>query len=148
MSKSAVFWALAACVSDSLCWCFRSVLTMFRFLLLFSSSLLPLRHCCCCSCCSSRRRTQRQNRSQALHKLQEMVEEAWEPAKERKLRTGISKAGKEARKADKRHRSQASFFFPSPPSPTVLWCIPTALGIYQRLQIFLDDVFFYFFSMN
>eukprot|EP00904_Undaria_pinnatifida_P007034 jgi/Undpi1/3460/HiC_scaffold_16.g06832.m1 len=51
-------------------------------------------------------RTQRQNRSQALHKLKEMVEEAWEPAKERKLRTGISKTGKEIRKADKRHRSQ------------------------------------------
>ena len=58
----------------------------------------------------SRPRTQRQNRSQALNKLKEMVEEAWEPAKERKLRTGISKTGKEIRKADKRHRSQVRAF--------------------------------------
>lgn len=65
--------------------------------------------CLCLPAC----RTQKQNRSQALHKLREMINEAWEPAKERKMRTGISKAGKEIRKADKRHRSQVSRIAPS-----------------------------------
>eukprot|EP00903_Cladosiphon_okamuranus_P006707 g6546.t1 len=51
-------------------------------------------------------RTQKQNRSQALQKLREMINEAWEPAKERKMRTGIGKKGKEMRKRDKLHRSK------------------------------------------
>ncbi|CBN79197.1 conserved unknown protein [Ectocarpus siliculosus] len=51
-------------------------------------------------------RTQKQNRSQALAKLREMINEAWEPAKERKMRTGISKKGKAIRKQDKLHRSK------------------------------------------
>ncbi|CAN0052601.1 unnamed protein product, partial [Ectocarpus sp. 8 AP-2014] len=52
--------------------------------------------------------TQKQNRSQALAKLREMINEAWEPAKERKMRTGIGKKGKAIRKQDKLHRSKAS----------------------------------------
>ncbi|CAM9399355.1 unnamed protein product [Ectocarpus fasciculatus] len=55
-----------------------------------------------------RQETQKQNRSQALAKLREMINEAWEPAKERKMRTGISKKGKAIRKQDKLHRSKAS----------------------------------------
>ncbi|CAM9194468.1 unnamed protein product [Ectocarpus sp. 4 AP-2014] len=55
-----------------------------------------------------RQETQKQNRSQALAKLREMINEAWEPAKERKMRTGISKKGKAIRKQDKLYRSKAS----------------------------------------
>ncbi|CAM9659791.1 unnamed protein product [Pylaiella littoralis] len=50
--------------------------------------------------------TQKQNRSQALNKLREMINESWEPAKERKMRTGIGKKGKEIRKQEKLHRSK------------------------------------------
>ncbi|CAM9881552.1 unnamed protein product [Scytosiphon promiscuus] len=53
-------------------------------------------------------RTQKQNRAQALQKLRGMINEAWEPAKERKMRTGIGKKGKEIRKQEKLHRSKAS----------------------------------------
>lgn len=53
-------------------------------------------------------RTQKQNRSQALQKLREMIGEAWEPAKERKMRTGIGKKGKQIRKQEKIHRSKVS----------------------------------------
>lgn len=35
-----------------------------------------------------------------------MINEAWEPAKERKMRTGIGKKGKEIRKQEKLHRSK------------------------------------------
>ncbi|CAN0382512.1 unnamed protein product, partial [Scytosiphon promiscuus] len=51
-------------------------------------------------------RTQKQNRAQALQKLRGMINEAWEPAKERKMRTGIGKKGKEIRKQEKLHRSK------------------------------------------
>lgn len=67
----------------------------------------PAPYCCCLLC--STNRTQKQNRSQALHKLREMINEAWEPAKERKMRTGIGKKGKEIRKQEKLHRSKVSF---------------------------------------
>lgn len=43
-----------------------------------------------------------------MQKLREMINEAWEPAKERKMRTGISKAGKEIRLAEKHRRAKAS----------------------------------------
>lgn len=60
------------------------------------------------SCCdvSPRHRTQTQNRSTALKKLKEMIEEAWNPPKERQMRTGISKRGKAMRRADKEFRSK------------------------------------------
>ncbi|CAN0275861.1 unnamed protein product [Ascophyllum nodosum] len=51
-------------------------------------------------------RTQRQNRHAAMQKLREMIDEAWEPAKERKMRTGVSKAGKEMRLAEKHRRAK------------------------------------------
>ena len=65
---------------------------------------------------AGRNRTQKQNRSQALHKLREMINEAWEPAKERKMRTGIGKKGKEIRKQEKLHRSKVGGCV-STPSP-------------------------------
>lgn len=51
-------------------------------------------------------RTQSQNRTNALRKLRTMIQDAWEKPKERKMRTGISKAGKARRKADKQFRSK------------------------------------------
>lgn len=51
-------------------------------------------------------RTQSQNRSMAVKKLKQMVEEAWSPPKERNMRTGISKTGKAIRRADKEFRAK------------------------------------------
>lgn len=51
-------------------------------------------------------RTQTQNRSNALKKLKDMIEEAWNPPKERQMRTGISKKGKAMRRAEKEFRSK------------------------------------------
>lgn len=39
-------------------------------------------------------------------KLRNMIDEVWEKPKERKMRTGLSKAGKAMRRADKEFRSK------------------------------------------
>jgi hypothetical protein len=51
-------------------------------------------------------RTQIQNKKTALHKLQEMILQAWPRPKERKLRTGLSNGTKKRRKEDKRKRGE------------------------------------------
>jgi hypothetical protein len=51
-------------------------------------------------------RTQVQNRKTAMHKLQEMILQAWPRPKERKLRTGLSNGTKKRRKEDKRKRGE------------------------------------------
>lgn len=54
-------------------------------------------------------RTQAQNRVNVVRKLKSMIEAAWEKPKERKMRTGLSKAGKAMRRADKGFRSKVGF---------------------------------------
>lgn len=54
---------------------------------------------------STRYRTQRQNLADALSRLDDLVGTALAPPKERKLKTGISKATKAARMENKRRRS-------------------------------------------
>lgn len=51
-------------------------------------------------------RTQVQNRKTAMHKLQEMILQAWPRPKERNLRTGLSNGTKKRRKEDKRKRGE------------------------------------------
>jgi hypothetical protein len=51
-------------------------------------------------------RTQIQNKKTALHKLQEMILQAWPRPKERNIRTGLSQGTKRRRKEDKRKRGE------------------------------------------
>lgn len=51
-------------------------------------------------------RTQAQNRKDAVRKLEDMVLKAYPRPKVRKMRKGVSKAAKERKKQDKKHRSQ------------------------------------------
>jgi protein subunit release factor B len=53
---------------------------------------------------SQEHRTQTANRRAALDKLQQMVAKAWPRPAVRKMRTGLSEAGKERRKEEKQRR--------------------------------------------
>lgn len=55
---------------------------------------------------SQAHRTQAANRKDALEKLASLVRESWEPPKERRQRSGISKKGKATRREDKRRRGE------------------------------------------
>lgn len=55
---------------------------------------------------SQEHRTQAQNRKTAFSKLKAIILEAYPRPKQREIRTGISQAGKERRREDKRKRSQ------------------------------------------